>query len=155
LEYRPGNLFSKPINQETWKLLADELTVMEALDLINTYGWDSPDPSVLEKAQTVDIYIRVRVPGVQELLLVPSEGPAIEFSAFSGTDNFETVAWGGVSADDIKDKILEGMQAAIDGLCSMRARPNEIRAKANAFGVVEVEAFWDSADVCDNSQQLE
>jgi len=41
------------------------------------------------------------------------------------------------------------MRAAIDALCQMRALPQTIRAQASAFGVVEVEATWQEAKVCD------
>ena len=103
-------------------------------------------------------FVRNPVPGVNEILIVPaaSGSSALQLTPFSATmglngkwqQPLEVGFFDRISKDQIRQEILDGMQAAVDAICTMRARPSEIKAKASAAGIVEVEVTWISAEVC-------
>lgn len=119
------------------------------VSLLNEYGWDSEVVSAAVVAgDKYDVFTSVTRPGVKDFLLVPQNAMgAIEFHGGSPVPGYAATpaSW---SKEQIREEILMGMQAAIDALCSMKARPTEISAKVSAAGVVEIEAKWTASEVC-------
>lgn len=96
-------------------------------------------------AGTFDLYARPLAPGLASYLVVP-QGEAGLPQEFLVPGSGALLA--GFTAEDIRREIIEGMQASIDALCAMRARPTEIRVQASAMSILEIEATWAAADVC-------
>lgn len=147
------NMKSTDVGAEEWKL-EGERTMSEVIEMLSSQGWSSS--AVTESLPATDkfkLYSRTPAPGIKTFLAVPSDGaPPIEYSPYRpgpGRDFYQAGLFDGPSAEEIREEIISGMQAAIDALCEMRARPQTIRAQASAFGVVEVEATWNAAEVCE------
>ncbi|WP_420555756.1 hypothetical protein [Roseovarius sp.] len=139
------------IESRTWNV-EGVMSESEIVDILSSQGWSADEASAsLSGADEFSLYTRNPAPGVTIYLAVPRDGgPPIEFAPpFINGEFSQSAMLAYYSAEDIQDKIVEVMQAAIDGLCTMRARPQTIRARASAFGVVEVEATWQAAEVCD------
>lgn len=124
----------------------------ELIDLLSAVGWQGSklEPAIPEGMY--DVFTRSSAPGMVSYLAVPKAGMdmggALQFSPMADGYNVTPAAIWNRSADDIRDEIMRGMEAAIDSLCEMRAKPKTIRVKASAFGIVEVEATWDASEVC-------
>lgn len=133
---------------EQWELEQDDASRDAVLDTLTDLGWDLEQiEDALSNQDAFELYSRSTTLGTRAYLAVPQNGntPPIEFSPNHGAPVF----FGGPSSEEIRQEIIDGMQAAIDALCGMRAKPDTIRAQASAFGVVEVEATWSAAEVCD------
>lgn len=119
----------------------DTIRTLEAAGVpVETLGDGSED-------SVYNIYSRYIAPGLASYLVVPQgAGKPQQFYAPSATP-----ALFDYDADDIREEIVQGMQASIDALCAMPARPTEIRAQASAFGILEIEATWMADDVCSTS----
>lgn len=143
-----------PISKE-WKPVIKNTPPGRVVQLLSEEGWAGDDVAKsLSGASTFDVYKQIIAPGVDTYLAVPTSGVAhaIQFgTGITGGQSTEIVKAGFLeppSSEEIRERILSGIQAAIDALCSMPARPAEITAKASAFGVVEISARWDSGEVC-------
>lgn len=135
----------------TWEALPKNLSTGEIQKIIDESGWNSKILD-LPYDRNLKLYKHNIAPGVNNFLILPENGEPIQLS--SGFEikpsQVHQVFWGDrISSDRIRDEIIRGMNAAIDALCGMRSRPSIIRAKASAFGVVEVEATWNSENVCE------
>ncbi len=155
------NFYSSTDVIEKWNAVKKGTSREEVVDLLSKEGWklDAIDPA-LSVAGKYDLYSAVVAPGVKNYLAVPqgNDVQPVQFQAIyhalqRGYPGKTSVVQAGLfdklpTKEEIKKAILDGIQASIDAICEMRARPREIRAKANAFDIVEVEATWDSAEVC-------
>lgn len=149
------NMIAEDFEAQDWNL-EGELTMSEVIEILSSQGWaSSVVTESLSSSDKFSLYSRTPRPGIKAFLAIPSDGaPPIEYSPYRpgpgpGRDIYEAGLFDGPSAEEIREEIISGMQAAIDALCEMRARPQTIRAQASAFGVVEVEATWQAAEVCD------
>lgn len=136
---------------KSWEIVPGVGNSKEAFSKLEENGWDTKLLDVPVTSQ-LELFKRNVSPGVNKFLISPKDGNPVELSPVIREDRNQIHAalWGGqVTSESIKNEIIDGMNAAIDALCSMRARPSMIRAKANAFGVVEVEATWDDEDICE------
>ncbi len=136
-----------------WKPIDNDASSDTVLNALSEAGWPKMNVAgQLIDAEKYDLFSRSARPGVISYLAVPqnSVNPPVEFSPMqSGAEYTPALFGGGPSASEIREEIIEGMQAAIDALCGMNARPTTIRAQASAFGVVEVEATWTASEVCE------
>lgn len=138
-----------------WKEVDADASGSDVSDILEAEGWNSELARAKAGAFSSDgrysVYTRNAAPGVSDLLVVPKENGSaqpVEFKA-AGIDLWtQNAAWGFPTAEELRDEIVEGMQAAIDSLCGMRARPTEITGKASAAGIIEVEAKWLASEVC-------
>lgn len=144
------------ISIQEWQAVDPAASKEVIIDRLDAAGWSAEVVSdELSIAETFKLYSRFAAPGVVSYLVVPqnSTGAPIEFSPqvdkFDQTDVQDAFWMSRPTSEQIRQEIIDGMQAAIDALCQMRAKPNSIRAQASAFGVVEVEATWSAAEVCD------
>jgi hypothetical protein len=145
-------LVRKSFPQE-WQPINPDASIEEIMKELGEAGWDTTEARrALSGAEEYNLLTRALGPGIKSFLAVPRDNysAAIEFSpSVPGGQIFPAFWNGSPSSDEIRQEIVDGMQAAIDALCGMRARPSSIRAQASAFGVVEVEATWEAAEVCD------
>ncbi|MFV0361102.1 hypothetical protein [Tropicimonas sp.] len=144
---------------DKWQQVKIDASAHEVSDFLETAGWNEGVAAGGYEALSPDsrysLYTRSIAAGVSDFLVVPEAADnmqPLEFKSAASSGIVQAAWWPGSSrmpsAKDIRDEIIEGMQAAIDSLCGMRARPREIKAKASAAGIVEIEATWMSADVC-------
>jgi hypothetical protein len=61
-------------------------------------------------------------------------------------------AFFGMEPNEIRDRIIEGMQMSINAVCLLGAQPETITGRASAAGVVEIEATWRGEDICDAAE---
>lgn len=136
-----------------WMPVDSDASREAVLDALSGAGWSEMNVAdQLSDAVKYDLFSRSAAPGVVSYLAVPQNGfnPPVEFSPVQpGVEITPAIFGRSPSANEIREEIIEGMQAAIDALCGMNARPTTIRAQASAFGVVEVEAIWTASEVCD------
>lgn len=139
-----------------WKSLSSKVAPEEVVNILWNFGW--PKELVDEKlrgSKTYDLYKRTVGPGMESYLAIPSDkiGNPIEFNAqdaqFYNAALSDSLGSLLPSADEIRREILKSLEAAITALCDLGAKPSQIRASANAFGIVEVEATWDANEICD------
>jgi hypothetical protein len=148
-----GEMTGLSSDRSQWVPIQENASYQEIASILAESGWQLPEDAELEAYAGATAFERIAAPGVKELLLVPQEGAATEFSPLNNEHAVDLAFWGSrLDSDEIKNEILEGMQAAIDAICEMPARPREIRASASALGIVEVEAFWDASEVCVDQQ---
>ena len=140
---------------QEWQTINPDASIDEIIRELTNAGWDAAETRMAlsaSGANQYDLRSMTPAPGIKAFLAVPREGSgaAVEFSPPLAGSVIQPAFFGtGPTAAEIRQEILDGMQAAVDALCGMRARPSSIRAQASAFGVVEVEATWDAAEVCD------
>ena len=151
-DMRMMNEFGGTAVQE-WKVLEKELQREDVLNTLSEAGWPTEKVEMqLKEDDTFELFSRSAAPGVVSYLAVPKNGMGapVEFAPNPGSATLHQAGIFGTppSAEQIRTEIVNGMQAAVDALCSMKARPNTIRAQASAFGIVEVEATWATAEVC-------
>ncbi len=138
---------------QEWNVIEKEVKRDDVLNTLSKAGWPTEKVEMqLKEDDLYELFSRSAAPGVVSYLAVPKSGMGgpVEFAPNSGTANLHQAGIFGTppSAEQIRTEIVNGMQAAVDALCSMEARPNSIRAQASAFGIVEVEATWATAEVC-------
>lgn len=136
---------------QEWKVLEKELQREDVLNTLSEAGWPTEKVEMqLREDDMYELFSRSAAPGVVSYLAVPKNGMGapVEFAPKTGPSTYHQAGMFGPSAEEIREEIISGMQAAVDALCSMKARPNTIRAQASAFGIVEVEATWATAEVC-------
>lgn len=138
---------------QEWKVLEKEVQRDDVLNTLSKAGWPTEKVEMqLKEDDIYELFSRSAAPGVVSYLAVPKNGMGapVEFAPTPGTTTMHQAGIFGTAptAEQIRIEIVNGMQAAVDALCSMKARPNTIRAQASAFGIVEVEATWATADVC-------
>lgn len=139
----------------TWQEITKDVTGAEVSEILGSAGWGNEIGSnavaKLPPDKSYSVYQRSIAAGVSNYLVIPEDNgqlQPIEFSAAVGPLQAHNVKWGAPTAEEIRNEILAGMQAAIDSLCSMRAKPTEITVKASAVGVLELEAKWLTSEVC-------
>lgn len=136
---------------QEWKVLEKGLQREDVLNTLAEAGWPTEKVEMqLKEDDMYELFSRSAAPGVVSYLAVPKNGMGapVEFAPETGPSTYHQAGMFGPSAEEIREEIISGMQAAVDALCSMKARPSTIRAQASAFGVVEVEATWTTAEVC-------
>jgi hypothetical protein len=144
-----------PVTAEQWSILAEGETYEAVKRRLEEAGWPSDEISArISRDRAYDIFERGVAPGTSAYMLVPDEREAglIEFSPyehlFASGSGVHPAFFSGMSRENIRDEVIRGIEAAIEALCTMRVRPNMIRASASAFGIVQVEGTWTSAEVC-------
>jgi hypothetical protein len=149
----PRTIFSAETSQ--WKEVQQNAPGKNIAEILAEAGWPSIQvDTALNPSGQYNLYKKVVSPGVDSYLVAPVDGSAAPVQFGSGVtsngDKVTLAGWSmsGYSSDEIRKQILDGIQAAIDALCSMKVKPSQIRAQASAFGVVEVEATWQSTEVC-------
>lgn len=136
---------------QEWNVLDKEVQRDDVLNTLSKAGWPTEKVEMqLKDDDLYELFSRSASPGVVSYLAVPKNGMGapVEFAPKTGSSTYHQAGMFGPSAEEIREEIISGMQAAVDALCSMKARPSTIRAQASAFGVVEVEATWTTAEVC-------
>ena len=139
-----------------WEAIAKNSAPKEVVMMLGKEGWSKQQvESAISGVEKYNVYKKVISPGVGTYLAVPTEGKTLPVQFGEGIPGLSAqivhAGWLGgqtYTAEQIKKEIVAGIQAAIDALCSMRARPTQIRAQASAFGIVEIEGTWQSGDVC-------
>ncbi|MCA0961975.1 hypothetical protein [Salipiger bermudensis] len=142
---------------QEWQPVKDTTTREDVIEALGSAGWQSGDIEMqLPNVESYEFYARPLAPGTTSYLAIPNAdgGQPIEFAPSLAAGSIRQVGWpgswiGGPSQEEIRQEIVNGMEAAIAALCEMQARPNTIRAQASAFGIVEIEATWSSAEVCE------
>lgn len=138
----------------SWKQVLSDVQEEEVVNTLEAAGWSSEYWSSRDMtAGSFDVYTKGLTPGISKLLVVPRDGGVpSEFNPvgdalFRGGEVTAEPAFLGVSAESIEQRVASGMAAALDALCDMPVAPGEIRAQISAY-VIEVEATWDSSEVC-------
>jgi len=110
----------------------------------------------LEGGTRFDLYQKAIAPGQVGFMALPKAGKDAEPATFWPTDPTGVMlAKAGVaptsrgySGSEIKAELLRGIQTGIDTFCGMQAKPSTVTMTVSAFSVVEVEATWNTPDVC-------
>lgn len=138
-----------------WQVVSQDAPGSEVSKILAMAGWNKTVASAelqrLSGADKFSLFVRSVSPGISDFLVVPQDenkNQPIEFKSAASSGQFHTAGWTSTSATELRDEILKGMQAAIDSLCAMDARPSEITVKASAAGILEVEAKWLTVEVC-------
>lgn len=142
---------SSPATPQEWQSVNPGASVDEVVNELSQAGWDAAATRrALSGSVQYDLLSRTPAPGIKSFIAVPRDGvgAAVEFSPPVATGLIQPAFFGGMTAEDIRREIIDGMQAAIDDFCAMRARPSTIRVQVSAVGAVEFEGTWNAAEVC-------
>lgn len=136
----------------SWKEVMSSAEPGQVIETLEAAGWNNPEVASKFTGLKYDLYSSASAPGQVSYIAVPDGAMGSPLLFLEGMEKYGNVVPAGLfgrTSEEIQQEIMNGMQAAIDGLCQMRARPDTIRAQASAFGIVEVEATWTSAEVCE------
>ena len=148
---RAMEMLSSPATPQEWQPVNPAASVDEVVDELSQAGWDAATTRrALSGSVQYDLLSRTPAPGIKSFIAVPRDGSgaAVEFSPPVADGMIQPAFFGGMTAEDIRREIIDGMQAAIDDLCAMRARPSTIRVQVSAVGAVEFEGTWNASEVC-------
>jgi len=144
-----------PATTEQWSILAEGETYESVKNRLEAAGWPREEISArISSDRAYDVFERTVAPGTSAYMLLPDEtgDELIEFSPYehipASGGSIHPAFFGGISRESIRNEVVRLIEAAIEALCSMRARPNTIRASASALGIVQVEGTWNAAEVC-------
>jgi hypothetical protein len=145
---------SKSGTEIEWGLSLPNAEAQEIMRALSKSGYIVPlDAAWLTAADQFDLYSNPIAPGEVGYLVVPNAVGAqpvtyapLRFTKGVGRESAMLVA--GFTADDIADRILDGMQKSIAQICRIGAQPDTITGRASAVGIVEIEATWKGSDVC-------
>lgn len=140
-----------------WEPVKKDATAEEVKVHLERAGWDTG--TVLENLEggtKFDLYQKAIAPGQIGYMALPKAGKDAEPATFWPTDpSGILLAKAGIapsskaySGSEIKAELLRGIQTGIDTFCGMQTKPSTVTMTVSAFGLVEVEATWNTADVC-------
>lgn len=140
-----------------WDPVKKDASAEEVKAQLERAGWDTG--TILENLEggtKFDLYQKALAPGQVGYMALPKAGRDAEPATFWPTDPDRVLlanagflgASKSYSGDEIRAELLRGIQSGIDTFCGMTTKPSSVTMKVSAFGVVDVEATWDTSQVC-------
>lgn len=126
----------------------------DAQTVVNTLQYSGyPVDLKADWLQGVDgysLYSSTTGPGQVGYLILPngSDAAPVTFMPLPFATNANLIA-AGYSADEIRERIVEGTRQSIASICKIGVQPQTITGKASAGGIVEIEATWLGSAICD------
>ncbi len=132
-----------------WQSVEPDLAAQELIDALTAAGVPPADIQFTPGDDVYALYERPVAPGLASYLVVP-QSPGGSVTEFLGRSPESVDVVFGLDAASIRAEIIAGMEASLDSICGMRARPSQIRAMASVPGVLEIEATWNGDEVCND-----
>lgn len=145
---------------QTFEPVGTNLDAAGIAELLSGSGWT---PSVINQelkdiAGPFSLYSAALAPGRINYYVAPFDTTQPSLKLLQGGETETVVPIGFFSSDSsdkIKATIIEGMTSAIQGICELPGELIEIKAKASAAGIIEIEATWNAKGMCEEILAIE